>query len=58
MNPERARLAQEHEEGRLEGVLGVVRIAKQRGADAKDHGPVPLDQRRKCELGGLGFAEW
>ena len=55
-NPEPARFAQEHQECRLEGVLGVVRITKQHGADAKDHGPMPLDQRNKCQLGLVGFA--
>ena len=56
MNPEPARLAQEHQECCLEGVLGIVGIAQQHGAGAEDHGPVPLNERNKCQLGLVGFA--
>ena len=36
--------ADQHEERRLEGVLGVVLVAQDRSADAQDHRPVPLHQ--------------
>ena len=54
-NPELTRLAEEHQERRLERVLGVVGITQQHGADAEDHRPMPLNQRRKCQLGLIGF---
>ena len=39
------------EEGGLRGVLGLVLVAEDLAADAEDHRPMPLDQRRE---GGLG----
>ena len=57
VNPEHAGFTQQDEKGRLKGILGVVRIAQQCHADALDHGPVPLDQGLKGELGGPGFAD-
>ena len=56
MNPELMRFAEEHEERRLKGVLGVVRIAQKSSADAEDHRPVPFDQGSERELGGLVIA--
>ncbi len=41
------------EEGRLEGVLGVVPRRRAAPADAQDHRPVPLDQGRERRLGRL-----
>ena len=44
---DRARLASEDEEGRLEGVLGVVPVPQDAAADTPDHRAVPPDQGRK-----------
>ena len=52
-DPERPRLADQDQEGGLEGVLGVVRVAEDAPADAQDHRPVPLDQGREGQLGRL-----
>jgi hypothetical protein len=41
---DRAGLAEQHEEGRLERVLGLVRVAQDPPADAEHHRAVPLDQ--------------
>ena len=49
---DRARPADEDQERRLEGVVGVVGLAERGAADAPDHRPVPLDQRRERLLGG------
>ena len=43
-DPERAGLAGQQQERRLEGVLGVVRVAEHLAADRQDHPPVPADQ--------------
>ena len=43
---------QDQERG-LERILGVVRVAQDLAADAQDHRPVPLDQRREPGLGRL-----
>jgi hypothetical protein len=56
VNPEPSSLAEEHQERRLEGVLCIMGIAEQRGADAEDHRPMPLNQSRECGLGQVGFA--
>ena len=45
--PDRSRLADENEERRLEGVLGVVVVVKKATADAPDHRAVPTDQSFK-----------
>src|SRR5262249_30381190 len=55
MNPEMMSFSQKNQKSRLNGVLGVVGIAKQGGADAEDHWPMPLDHGGKCELGHLAF---
>ena len=52
-NPERARLLDQGQEGGLEGILDIIRIAECIPADAEDHRPVPLDQGREGQLGGL-----
>jgi hypothetical protein len=39
--PHRARLADQDEEGRLEGVLGVLGVVEDAPADAQDHRAVP-----------------
>ena len=41
---DRAGLAHQDQEGGLEGVVGVVRVAQELPADAQDHGPVSFDQ--------------
>ena len=43
----------QNQERRLEGILCVVRVAKDAVADTQDHRPVPLDQHRERQLGGL-----
>jgi hypothetical protein len=43
--PDRPGRAGQDEERRLERVFGVVRVAEQAATDAKDHRPVPLDER-------------
>ena len=45
--PDRPSLADEDQEGGLEGVLGVVGVVEDRAADAQHHRPVPLDQGRE-----------
>ena len=51
-SPDRAALLDQDQEGRLEGVLGIVRVAQDPPADAQDHRPVPPHQR----LEGPGVA--
>jgi hypothetical protein len=51
--PDRAGLAEQDEEGRLKGVLDVVRVAQGVPADAEDHRPVPVDQGREGGFRGL-----
>ena len=53
-DPDRAGLADEHEEGRLEGVLRVVRVAEDAPAGDQDGRPVPLDDRRERRLVAAG----
>ena len=48
--PDRAGLAGQDEERRLEGVLGVVRVAEDAPADGQDHRPVPRHQGRERRL--------
>ena len=48
--PQRPGLAGEEQEGGLEGVLGVVRVAEHLTADAQDQGPMPLQERDKGRL--------
>ena len=50
-DPERVGLANQDQERGLEGVLGVVRVADQRSADAPDHRGMPVDQRGKRQFG-------
>ena len=50
---DRGRLPGQDQEGRLEGVLGLVRIAQDAAADAQHHRPVPLHQLGECLLGRL-----
>ena len=52
-HPERAAPAGQDQERRLEGVPGVVLVAQDGPAGAQDHRPVPLDQGREGQLGGL-----
>ena len=52
-HPEGASLADQDQERRLECVLGVVRVGQDAPADALHHRPVPLDQDREGELGGV-----
>jgi hypothetical protein len=42
--------ARQHQEGGLEGVLGVLLVAKDAAAQTQDHGPVPLNQGGKGRL--------
>jgi hypothetical protein len=51
---DRTRLADQEQERGLEGVVGVVRIAQDFLTDAKDHRPVPFDQRGERQLGLRG----
>ena len=44
----------QHQEGRLEGVLGVLLVTQQPSADAVDHGTVQPDQRRESRLVARG----
>ncbi len=44
---DRGRLPRQHQERRLEGVLGLVRVAQDAAADAQHHRPVPLHQLRE-----------
>src|SRR3954452_1286520 len=50
-HPERAGSTPQDQEGRLEGVVGVVLIAQEGPAGAEDHRPVPLDQGGERGLG-------
>ena len=60
IHPHRSGLADEDEEGGLEGVLGLVGLAEHAPADPPDHRPVAIDQgreghlRRRRGLGRLG----
>ena len=49
----KARPPDEDQERRLKRILGVVLVAQDGTTDAQDHGPVPLDQRLKRQLGCL-----
>ena len=49
---DRAGLARQHQECRLEGVLGVVRVAEDLPADSQDHRSVTLHQGREGRLIG------
>ena len=46
-------LADQDQEGRLEGVLGLVIVAQHAAAGAKDHRPVPLHQCPESHFGRL-----
>jgi hypothetical protein len=48
--PQRAGLADQDEEGGLEGVGGVGLVLQDAAADAQDHGAVPPDQGREGRL--------
>ncbi len=48
-DPERARLADEHQESGLEGVVDIMRVAQHSLADAEHHRPVAFSQ--SCESG-------
>ena len=52
-HPERSRLADQDEEGGLEGIFRLMLVAYDGQADAPDHRLVPLDQRREGQLGHL-----
>ena len=52
-HPERASLAHQDQERRLEGILHVMRVGQHAATDAQHHRTVPLDECRKCQLGGL-----
>ena len=49
--PDRPGTPGQNEERRLEGVLGVARVAEAPPADAQDHRPVAVDHRRERRLG-------
>ena len=53
VDPERAAFEHEHQECGLQGVLGFMVIPEDTPAGAQHHGAVPLDQRRKRQLGRL-----
>src|SRR3954469_1392966 len=53
-NPERAGLPDQGQEGGLEGILDIIRIAEIIPADAEDHRPVPPDEGCEGQLGRLG----
>jgi hypothetical protein len=55
-NPERAGLAYEDEKSGLEGITGVVFVAKDSAARAPDQWPVPLNQRGERGLGRFAIA--
>jgi hypothetical protein len=44
------RLAQQHQEGGLEGVISIGGVAQDAAADVPDHRPVPQQQRLECRL--------
>ena len=50
--PHRAGFTGQHQERGLEGVVGVLRVAEDLPADAEDHRPVALHQRREGRLVG------
>ena len=50
LDPERANPADQDEEGGLESVLNVDRVAEHTSADGQDHRAVPGDQRRESVL--------
>ena len=52
--PQRIGLAGQHEERRLESVLGVVGIAEHSLTDAQHHRPMPRHQRGEGPFGLLG----
>ncbi len=49
---DRAGLAGQHEEHRLEGILGMMQVAQELPANIQDHRPVPLHERRECGFSG------
>ncbi len=49
----RAGLADQDQEGRLEGIMGIVRLVQNQLTDAKHHGAVSLDNGCERQLGGL-----
>jgi hypothetical protein len=53
---DRSGLPRQDEENGLEGVLGVVGVAKELSADGEDHRAVPGDDRGESGLGGEGVA--
>ena len=50
-HPQRARPADEHQEGSLKRIFNVVRVAQASPADVEDHWPVPFHQGRESGLG-------
>ncbi len=50
LHPDGPGLASEHEESRLESILGGMLIAEHAAADAKDHRPMALYQHLECDL--------
>jgi hypothetical protein len=55
-HPETAGLLDQHQEGRLKGVLRVVRVGQHAPADSQDHRSMPLEQRGEGEVGSLASA--
>ena len=55
-HPEAAGLLDQHEEGRLEGVLRVMGVVQLCATDPQDHRAVALDQHRESQLGGLAVS--
>ena len=52
-DPEGSSLAGEHQESRLERVLGVMLVAEHAAADTQHHRPVPLDQHLERGIGTI-----
>jgi hypothetical protein len=53
---DRSGLADQDQEGRLESILGIMRLAKGRLTDAEHHRAVSLNKGRERKLGGLACA--
>ncbi len=53
--PDGPGLAHQDQEGRLKGIVGVVRVAQFAPADAQHHRAVTVDQRREGGLRGRGI---
>ncbi len=53
---DRGGFADQDQEGRLKGILGIVPFTKDRLTDAKHHRTMPLDESRERQLGRLVVA--